>query len=494
MLLFQEYFKASRFSSLGSDYGSFVVTDPLSSVYWVHINNRMLQRINIDRDILSQSDALCYLSGNEMNPLNKPFSMLYAGHQFGRFVPQLGDGRAVSLGDISTSDGLLEVQLKGAGQTPYSRQADGRAVLRSSIREYLCSAAMEGLGIPTTSALGIIGSDDEVYREQIETAAVVTRLAPSFIRFGSFEVFYHRQQYHLLKPLADFIIDHHFPSLHEEENPYLCLLETVAKKTAELVAKWQLVGFCHGVMNTDNMSVLGLTIDYGPFGFLDAYDPNYICNHSDHHGRYAYDQQPPISLWNVTCLAQAMLPLIDEKDKNNALSLTKKVLEEYRPYYEQCYREGMNRKLGLIEQHSGDAELHDQLLDIMAKNGADFTRVFRALGSFEVNGEAIQSEAAAEFLDRDMFVTWSKRYVARLQQQLLSEEDRQRTMNQVNPKYILRNYLAQQAIDAAKNKDYSEIDRLMTILEKPFDEHPEYEQYASLPPSWANELSVSCSS
>jgi uncharacterized protein YdiU (UPF0061 family) len=305
----------NRFAELGPDFHSRLAPTPLPEPYWVGKSRGVADLLGLTASWLDSGPALAAFTGNEPLAGSAPLASVYSGHQFGVWAGQLGDGRALLLGE---TDAGLEVQLKGAGPTPYSRMGDGRAVLRSSIREFLCSEAMHALGIPTTRALCVTGSDAPVRREEIETAAVVTRVAPSFIRFGHFEHFSYREQIPQLRQLADFVIDHFYPACRGSDrltgNPYAALLEAVSERTAATVAQWQAVGFCHGVMNTDNMSILGLTIDYGPFQFLDAFDPDHICNHSDTQGRYAYKRQPNIAYWNLFCLGQALLPLIGEQE------------------------------------------------------------------------------------------------------------------------------------------------------------------------------------
>jgi len=294
--------------------GTFLCGEPLPALRWVAKSDALAQAMGWPAD-WADEQALQVFGGNGAWPGMAPMATVYSGHQFGAWAGQLGDGRALLLGEVETASGPLEIQLKGAGQTPYSRRGDGRAVLRSSIREFLCSEAMHGLGIPTTRALALVASPQSVRRETIETAAVVARVAPSFIRFGHFEHFAHSGQprhHEVLQRLLDFVIEHHFPALAGQPQPALALLDEVVRRTAELMADWQAAGFCHGVMNTDNMSILGLTIDYGPFGFLDAFDPGHVCNHSDHGGRYAFARQPSVAFWNLHALAQALLPLIDD--------------------------------------------------------------------------------------------------------------------------------------------------------------------------------------
>lgn len=462
---------------------------PLPQPYLVSFNADAAALIDMDPAQAARAEFAEYFIGNRLLPGSEPLAMLYAGHQFGHYVPQLGDGRAILLGEIRNRAGeRWDLQLKGAGPTPFSRNGDGRAVLRSSIREYLCSEAMHGLGIPTTRALCIVGSDEEVYRETVETAAVVTRLAPSHVRFGSFEVFFHRDQPEPLAMLADYVIARHFRHLADAPDKYLRFLQEVVMRTARLMAQWQSVGFVHGVMNTDNMSILGLTFDYGPFGFVGAYDPGYICNHSDHSGRYAYDQQPQVGLWNLGCLAQALTPIVP-------LDAARAALDLYVPAYAEYHVELMGRKLGLVHADRDDAPLINALLEIMHANRVDYTRLFRGLGSFQSAAGAQNSALRDQFIDRSAFDAWAAAYRRRLQREPGTDAERKARMDRVNPRYILRNYLAQNAIRAAEQqRDYSEVNRLLALLRNPFDEQPEQEAYAAPPPDWAEQIEVSCSS
>jgi len=457
-----------------------------SESYLIHFNAAAADLLDLNPDESRNPDFTKIFSGQHIHLQSDPIAMLYSGHQFGHYVEQLGDGRAIMLGETTNQHGQKwEIQLKGSGMTPYSRRADGRAVLRSSIREYLCSEAMHGLGIPTTRALCLIGNNDEVYREQIETAAVVTRLAPSHIRFGSFETFFYRSQLEHIKTLADFVIANHYPELKNRTNPYLSLLETVIEKTAQLIAQWQAVGFAHGVMNTDNMSILGLTLDYGPFGFLDDYNPEFICNHSDHEGRYAFENQPQIGLFNLSCLAQALLPLMDVESAKTALST-------YQDTYTHHYNELMTKKLGFNSPDATTELLMESLLEQMQQSEIDYTIFFRRLS----NPESNQATGLRDmFVDRSKFDQWLSDYTQHFVVLSLDIKDQQGKMRAINPKYILRNYIAQIAIEKAeREQDYSEIDKLMTVLQNPFAEHPEMEHYAGLPPDWASRVSVSCSS
>ena len=482
----------TRYSTLPESFYRRVKPQPLNNPYLVSFSPVMAELLDIDPEKMNSPEFTEIFSGNRLANGSDPIAMIYSGHQFGQYVPQLGDGRALMLGEIDGKDGnTWEIQLKGAGLTPFSRMGDGRAVLRSTIREYLCSEAMAGLGIPTTRALCITASNDEVYREKIESAAVLTRVAPSHVRFGNFEILFYRQQYDDLKILADYVIEQFYPDSREADNPYLDLLQQVIDRTARLIAQWQLVGFTHGVMNSDNMSILGLSFDYGPYGFQDTYTSGFVCNHSDHHGRYAYDQQPRIGLFNLSCLAQAMLPLIDEVDGDAAAEKAKDILSAYQTLYEQYYADCMRKKLGLREGREEDKELFTTLFTAM-QGQVDFTNFFRALCTFD---EADENQFLRDtFVERIRFDQWSNNYSQRLISESSQKMDRQANMRLVNPKYVLRNYLVQTAIVKAEKKDYSEVDKLLRLLTSPFEEQPGMESYAQEPPDWAKTLELSCSS
>lgn len=456
--------------------------------YLVHANRAATDLIDLDPAELVRPEFAGLFGGSMLAPGMDPVAMLYSGHQFGVYVPQLGDGRAILLGEVKNDRGeRWDLHLKGAGMTPFSRDGDGRAVLRSTIREYLCSEAMHGLGIPTTRALCIVGSEDRIYREQIETGATLLRMAPCHVRFGTFEIFYYRNQHEHLKALADYVIDQFFANLREEREKYSSLFKEVVERTAKLIAQWQAVGWAHGVMNTDNMSILGITLDYGPFGFMDDYDAGFVCNHSDHNGRYAFNQQPYIGLWNLSCLAQAMLPLA-EKDSLKA------GLDTYTPTFEREYLRLMRAKLGLQEERAEDDELIRDLLGLLQGSHADYTIVFRELGTFSTTEGVTNEKLREHFLNRDRFDEWTARYRDRLRNEHSRDDDRLSRMNRVNPKYVLRNYLAQVAIEKAQQKDFSEIDRLLTLLRTPYTDQSGMDGYAAPPPNWGKHLSVSCSS
>ena len=481
----------NRFHSLGRSFFTELPPEPLPQPHWVATSPACASLLGLPADWWQRAgwNALDVFSGNAAWEGMQPLASVYSGHQFGVWAGQLGDGRALWLGEMHTPHGPMELQLKGAGLTPYSRMGDGRAVLRSSIREFLCSEAMQGLGIPTTRALCVTGSTQlPIRREEIETAAVLTRAAPSFIRFGHFEHFSHHDHHADLRRLADFVIAHHYPRCADAAEPYAALLEAVARKTATLMADWQAVGFCHGVMNTDNMSILGLTIDYGPFGFLDQFDPGHICNHTDQQGRYAYARQPNVGFWNLHALAQALLPLIGDTDVALA------ALEPYKTAFPQALMARMSAKLGLRHSEDTDRELVDDLLKRMAADKADFTITFRRLADFNTEPGAANNDMRDLFIDREAFDAWAQRYAERLRQEGSHASERRLVMNRVNPKFVLRNHLAEVAIRQAKAGDFSEVQRLLNILSRPFDEQPESAAYAGFPPEWANAIEVSCSS
>ncbi|MGD8884804.1 MAG: YdiU family protein [Gammaproteobacteria bacterium] len=491
---------SNHFTSLGEAFFSRVQPTPFETPpRLVHYNEQAGELLDLDPALLhtpgGQQRIAEIFSGKTSLSDADSIAMLYAGHQFGHYVPQLGDGRAIIIGETVNQRGeRWEIQLKGSGLTPYSRDGDGRAVLRSAIREYLCSEAMHGLGIPTTRALCIIGSDDEVYRERIEPGAMMTRLAPSHLRFGSFEVFFYRDQYDHIRTLADFVIQHFHKELTGQPDRYANWLEIVIESTAALIAQWQAVGFSHGVMNSDNMSILGLTIDYGPFGFMEAYDPGYICNHSDHHGRYAYRQQPDIGLFNLTCFAQAILPLLSD-NPDEAVTIAKDKLGTYHERYNQHFASRMRAKLGLNQAMDEDEALVQDLFALMAKDRVDFTIVFRRLCDFSTDPNSDNQPVRDLFLQRQAFDQWARRYRQRLLKENSSDRSRQQQLLRTNPKYVLRNYMAETAIRKAQDEqDFSEIDRLLNLLLSPFDEWPEHDKYAGHPPDWASQISVSCSS
>ncbi len=476
------------FAALGSAFHTALLPTPLPAPALVGLNTRLIHELGLDRALLASPAGVDALTGNRLFTGSQPVASVYSGHQFGVWAGQLGDGRAILLGEAETAAGWQEFQLKGAGRTPYSRMGDGRAVLRSSIREYLCSEAMQGLSIPTTRALAVTGSGAPVRREEVETAAVVTRVAPSFIRFGHFEHFAANDRHVELRTLADHVIDRFYPDCRRCEsfagNPYAALLERVSERTAAMVAQWQAVGFCHGVMNTDNMSILGLTIDYGPFQFLDAFDPGHICNHSDEQGRYAYNKQPNVAYWNLFCLGQALLPLIGDQE------LALAALESYKTVFPRELQDRMQAKLGLAETADGDREQIERVLQLLATDRVDYTIFWRRL-SQHVAGASADSVRDL-FLDRAAFDTWLSGYSQRLQGQ--DAVATAASMLRTNPKYVLRNHLGELAIRQAKIGDFSQVTILLELLQSPFEEHPDHEALAGFPPDWASHIEISCSS
>ncbi len=481
------------YRQLPAEFYHSVAPQPLHGSHLISFNAAAAALIDLDPQQAQRPDFIDHFNGATPLAGAEPLAMCYSGHQFGVNVPRLGDGRAILLGQVRNIEGeLWDLQVKGSGPTRYSRNADGRAVLRSSIREYLCGEAMHGLGIPTTRALCLIGSNEAVYREQPEPGAMVVRMAQSHIRFGSFEYCYYTGQHDNLRQLADYVIDEFYPEVSDRPDRYVGLLEAVMARTVRLIAQWQRVGFAHGVMNSDNMSILGLTLDYGPFGFLDTYQAGFICNHSDHQGRYAFDQQPYIGLFNMSCLAQALLPLLADEPQAG-VETAKAQLNRYWELYRQEELQVVRAKLGLQTEQDEDLNLYQTLLALM-EGQVDYTIFFRGLCDFEP-GKVGANKLRDMFPDREAFDVWAARYGQRLALEQSDDAARNLRMQQANPKYILRNHLAETAIRKAEDDaDYSEIERLLTLLRHPYDEQPGHERYADLPPEWAQSISVSCSS
>ncbi|NOI76858.1 YdiU family protein [Vibrio coralliilyticus] len=479
-----------RFSQFSTAFYTHVQPQALDNSRWVAWNSEFARQFGLPLQA-PQGSLKSFLAG-ELKPMPTPcLAMKYAGHQFGIYNPDLGDGRGLLLGEISNQSGILfDIHLKGAGLTPYSRMGDGRAVLRSTIREYLCSEAMAGLGIPTTRALAMLTSDTLVYREKAEQGALLLRMSQSHIRFGHFEHFFYTNQIAELKLLADKVIEWYWPDCVETDKPYLAMFEHVVKGTANMIAHWQAYGFAHGVMNTDNMSILGETFDYGPFGFLDDYDPRYISNHSDYEGRYAFDQQPRVGLWNLSALAHALTPLIEKNDLESAL-------EQYEDILGKSFSRLMRSKLGLQSKREKDSEFFQSMFELLKKNQVDYTRFMREVSNLDRKDTQVVVDL---FVDREAVKVWLKDYLARCEQEVdefgspIEASERCEAMRRVNPKYILRNYLAQLAIDKAEEGDFSEVNRVAELLKYPYDEQPEMDEYAKLPPEWGKKMEISCSS
>ena len=443
------------------------------------IENEQLKReLNLKK--MDGKELLDIFNGSLKIEALKPLSMVYSGHQFGQYVEQLGDGRGLLLGQISSNSGLIDIHLKGAGKTPYSRFGDGRAVLRSVIREYLCGEAMHALSIPTSRALMIVGSDEMVIREKSESAAMLARTAKTHIRFGSFEYFHYNNQPENVKALADFCIDQYPTYFSSTPATYEDFFRVTVARTASMIAQWQACGFNHGVMNTDNMSILGETFDYGPYGFMEDYLPSYVCNHSDHQGRYAFKNQPYIGLWNCSALGHALSSLISEEAQGE-------ILQTYEEIFQSTLAELFRKKLGLEQEESEDATLIQGLLDIMESEKLDYTNTFRNLT------QALINKTTPE-LDSDIAKSWIVSFQERHTKEGLSVDKKLISMNQVNPKFILRNYMAQEAIDAAEDSNFSKLETLIVVLTQPFEELEEHQKFANKSPAWAQDLEISCSS
>jgi|TARA_B100001059_G_scaffold205481_1_gene215568 uncharacterized protein YdiU (UPF0061 family) len=429
---------------------------------------------------IEQQELLDIFNGLSSIENLKPLSMAYAGHQFGQYVEQLGDGRGLLLGEIESSEGLIDIHLKGAGKTPYSRFGDGRAVLRSVIREYLCGEAINALSIPTSRALMIIGSDEMVIREKSETAAMLARTAKTHVRFGNFEYFHYNNKPEYVKVLADFCINNYPSYFSRTKNIYEEFFKSVVEQTACMIAQWQACGFSHGVMNTDNMSILGETFDYGPYGFMEDYFPSYICNHSDHQGRYAFKNQPYIGLWNCSALGHALSSLISEESQGE-------ILKTYESIFQNKLAELYRKKLGFTKLRNDDALLIQGLLDIMESEKLDYTNTFRNLT------QAV-TEVKTNELDSDVAMSWIKSFQERHSKESISIPEKLLLMNANNPKYILRNYMAQEAIEAAENSDFSALETLIEVISSPYDGLKKFEHFSNRSPDWAKDLEISCSS
>ncbi|MEA1879343.1 MAG: YdiU family protein, partial [Campylobacterota bacterium] len=419
----------------------------------------------IDEDELKTDTFVKLLNGEYSLKGSDTFSMCYAGHQFGHFVPQLGDGRAMNIGTVGT----YHLQLKGVGETAYSRHGDGRAVLRSSIREYLMSEAMQGLSIPTTLCLGLIGSDHDVRRDSIEKGAIVCRVSTSWVRFGTFEYYASCGMHEELEALANYVIDESFPHMSGKEDRYTRLFYDVVVVTARLMAQWMSVGFTHGVMNTDNMSIAGLTIDYGPYAFLDDFKHDFVCNHTDEQGRYSFENQPSVAKWNLERLMMALSPLTTIDKMQKALVMYDKIYTRYYHYY-------MCKKLGLEGTVEGDPELIDDMFDMLELLHVDYTLFMRTLSCYEGDRTLLLGTG----LYHEPMHVWLDRYDERIK--TIDKTERKKQMLAANPKYVLKNYMLQEAIDAAEDGDFSVADDLFTIAKDPFSEHPKFERWAKATP------------
>ena len=483
---------------------SFVTPKQTAKPELLHVSPEMLESLGLTAVDAESETFLKVLTGNEVYPDTKPFAMCYGGHQFGNWAGQLGDGRAINLFEVEHKNKHWAVQLKGSGETPYSRTADGLAVLRSSVREYLCSEAMFHLGVSTTRALSLALSGDQVMRDMLydgnaayEKGAIVSRVAPSFLRFGSFQILAARGDTETLKKLTDYTISNFFPELGKpSKETYIAFFNEVAQRTLKMIVDWQRVGFVHGVMNTDNMSILGLTIDYGPYGWLEDFSYGWTPNTTDsQHKRYRYGNQPNMGLWNLYQLANALYPLIEDVEPLQA------ILDDYQTGFDIQSLAMMRNKLGLSNEDENDKVLIQQLEENLHLTETDMTIFFRNLSGFSEEkpseGISVVKDAFYNFNEvkdeiETKWQTWFKNYAKRLSEETVSSEDRKVKMDAVNPKYVLRNYMSQLAIDDADKGDYNLIDELFNLLKKPYAEQPENEKWFAKRPEWARHK-VGCS-
>ena len=447
----------------------------------VRLNRALALRLNLDPDRLASPEGLAVLAGNRIPTGSQPIAMAYAGHQFGQFVPQLGDGRAILLGETIDRDGVRrDIQLKGAGRTPFSRRGDGRAALGPVLREYIVSEAMAALRIPTTRALAAIMTGEAVLRERPLPGAILTRVASSHIRIGTFQFFAARGDTDALRLLADHVILRHYPDAAQAGQPYHALLAAVIGAQARLVAQWMLVGFIHGVMNTDNMSIAGETIDYGPCAFMDAYHPATVFSSIDHHGRYSYGQQPGIAQWNLVRLAEALLPLLSE-DEDRAVALAQDALGAFPGEFELHFHAGLRRKLGLSAERDGDLALAQDLLNAMAENQADFTLTFRHLSEAAADPER-DGAVRSLFTDPSAYDAWAIRWRQRLGEEPQNAATRCAAMRAINPVYIPRNHRVEAVTEAAMERDdFAPFEEILSVLSKPYEEQPAFAHHAQPP-------------
>ena len=455
---------------------------PVAAARPLLLNERLAHELGLDATRLGEQETAEILAGNRVPDDAAPLAMAYAGHQFGSWVPQLGDGRAILLGEIRAPDGSRrDIQLKGAGRTPFSRMGDGRAALGPVLREYIISEAMAALGIPTTRSLAVVATGEPVLRERPLPGGVLTRVARSHIRVGTFQFFAAREDNEGLKQLADHAIERHVPEAPGSASPYRLLLESVVARQARLIAAWMHAGFIHGVMNTDNMSIAGETIDYGPCAFMDWYDPRTVYSSIDHAGRYAFGNQPGIGYWNLACLARALLPLLAD-DHDQAVAVAQETLDAYPALYQQEYETGLMAKIGLSGRRPGDRELAGDLLTRMAANGADHTLTFRRLSALGSEPDARDSALCSLFAEPAQCEEWLRTWRVRLALEDRSDPARHAAMRMVNPACIPRNHLVEEALEAAVDHDDLEpLHALIAVLASPFADRPEGDRY-TLPP------------
>ncbi len=446
----------------------------------MRLNEKLASQLNADPARLATAEGVEILAGNRIAEGSEPIATAYAGHQFGNFVPQLGDGRAILLGEVTGCDGVRrDIHLKGSGRTPFSRNGDGRAALGPVLREYIVSEAMAALGIPTTRSLAAVMTGEMVRRDELLPGAVLARVAESHVRVGTFQYFAARGDVEAVRILADYVIDRHYPQAAEAANPYRALLDLVAARQAKLVAQWLLIGFIHGVMNTDNMSIAGETIDYGPCAFMDSYHPETVYSSIDVMGRYAYGNQPGIAQWNLARFAESLLPLLAE-DTESAVVSAQEAIGAFAYRFEAAHTDGLRRKLGLLQPQAGDLELARDLLKRMADNGADFTLTFRRLCDAAAGAEG-DANVRSLFADAGAFGEWAGHWRQRLAREEGEPAARQAAMRASNPAYIPRNHLVEEAIAAASEGDFAPFETLLQVLSAPYQDQPGFERYADPP-------------
>lgn len=453
---------------------------PVAAPRLLKLNTKLAEDLGLDPDLLASAEGIETLAGNRVAEGSEPLALAYAGHQFGHFVPQLGDGRAILLGEILGPDGTrYDIQLKGSGQTPFSRRGDGRAAVGPVLREFILSEAMAALGVPTTRSLAAVATGERVYRETLLPGAVLTRVAASHLRVGTFQYFAARQDTDALRSLANFAIARHDPEATQTSRPYRAFLDGVIARQAQLIAQWMLIGFIHGVMNTDNMSISGETIDYGPCAFMEQYNPATVFSSIDTQGRYAYANQPRIALWNLTRLAESLLPLLQEEagTDQDAQASAMEALEAFAPQYESAMISGLRRKLGLLTEREGDLELAQSLLQCMAENQADFTLTFRRLCDAASEPEN-DRDVRVLFSDPTSYDRWAATWRTRLLQDGTSSQGRLSSMRHANPAFIPRNHQVEAAlVAAAQEDDLRPFERLLDVVSRPFEHRPELELY-----------------
>ncbi len=471
----------NTYAALPANFFARVAPTPVASPRLIKLNRPLAIHLGLDPDLLDSPEGVEILAGKTLPSGADPIAMAYAGHQFGHFVPQLGDGRAILLGEVVDKDGARrDIQLKGSGPTPFSRRGDGRAALGPVLREYIVSEAMAALGIPTTRALAAVITGENVFRETPLPGAVLTRVAASHIRVGTFQYFAVRGDTEAVRRLADHVIERHYPDLVGSERPYHSLLTAVITRQADLVARWLLIGFIHGVMNTDNTSISGETIDYGPCAFMDSYDPATVFSSIDELGRYAYANQPRIALWNLTRLAECLVPLFSD-DQDKAIAEAQSALAGFAERFNTTYKAGLRRKLGLFTEQDGDQALAQELLDAMARGRADFTLTFRRI--CEAAAEPTADQRVRElFTEPGLYDEWALRWRQRLNEEPQGATERRAAMELVNPAFIPRNHRVETVIKAAMdNGDYAPFETLLAVLSKPYEEQPGFAEYADPP-------------